>query len=262
MRLLKLAAVFGVVAYSATTLAGTASSEATSKVLSEFDYALNSAQPLITNYHEHFQTYGLPPNNLAELGMSEAVSQNQYLEHVDIEPVSHAVMLGMDPGFGQNEWTALIPNIEGYHLNSWICQSTLPASQVQSSGCKGDVPFELLTTPLPSDLFQTTLGYANEAKVGMSEYHQSNGEFPRALTSVGIDQNWLDSAYVDHAIVEPTTHTLLLGLAEVYGDNHWLSLTPVVFWGSVYWSCKTTLPYSMVNTPACNADVAIENLLP
>jgi len=229
----------------------------------DFDNALASTAPLRTIYNEVIQTTGFTPQSLNELGINEYYLTSDLVEHADIDPQSGAIMIGLDPTFGQNEWLALIPNINNYQVSSWVCQTTAEEALTTNSACNANIDYEHLTTIVNSSLFDLTLVATSSVKVNAAEIYASEIRFPERLDELGIDQQWLDRAHVDHAIVEPRTKSILLGLSSAYGSNDWLLIKASVNRrGDINWRCTTTLPRSLVNASSCVANVSVEDLLP
>lgn len=260
MKVFRLMTFLGVVAFSGTTLA---SGYGSSSPTTQLNLALSSANQVKQSFAEHLQAVGVPPSSLEELGIDEGIIKNEYVNHFGIDPFSNAILLGLSDKYGQNKWAALIPEISGYQVTGWVCQTMLSDSQASSDGCRGNVPFEKLTSKIGDEPFQKTLASVWSAKVAMLEHYYFNLKFPRRLDKIGIDEGWMDSAFIDYAIIEPKTSTLLFGLSDIFGKNHWLSFTPKVhFFGMVTWTCKTTLPISKTGVTDCNISVPNEQILP
>lgn len=228
----------------------------------DFAEALTSASSIRALYNDALQTTGVAPQSLNELGIDEHYLQSSLIEHVDIDPQSGAIMFGFTPTFGQNQWFALIPNVENYNVSSWACQSTVGPALTADSGCRENVEYDHLTTVVNAGLFDLTLRQVNRVQVNAAEAYASQAKFPQRLEELDIDRQWLNNAYVDHAIVEPSKKSILFGLSEAYGINQWLVMSAhITRNGRIYWRCKTTLPRSMVNTRRCSVSVKNEKLL-
>lgn len=229
----------------------------------DFDQALLTLSALKINYNEYLESSGIAPQSLSELGIDEHYFKSDLVEHVDIDPQSGAIMLGLAPAFGQNKWVVTIPKIENQRVSRWTCQSTVGQLFTANTDCRANVEYENLTTVVNTNLFDLTLRYVSKVKVNATEAYTSEAVFPRRLDTLGIDQRWLKNAHVDHAIVEPETKSILFSLSEAYGANHWLVMRArMTRSGRVHWTCKTTLPSSMVNTrERCFVAVKNEDLL-
>jgi len=228
----------------------------------DFTYALLNASSTRVFYTEWLQSEGMAPQSLGEMGLNEPYFQNSLIEHVDIDPTSGALMFGLSPIFGQNEWLTLIPKIENYSITEWTCQTTVDQTLTGNNQCRPNVEYEHLTKTVDTSLFDKTLVATARIKVNAAETYQEEARFTQRLDQLGIDEQWLRRAFVDHVIVEPKTKSILFGLSEVYGINQWLVLTAVIDrYGIRRWNCKTSLPRSMVNAGECQINVANENLL-
>lgn len=170
-------------------------------------------------------------------------------------------MLGLTPLFGQNEWVAITPKIENHNISSWACQTTVDESLTANSDCSAYIDLNNLTTIVNLELFELTLAATASIKLNAAEVYTSELRFPERLDELGIDQRWIDDAYVDHVIVEPKTKSILFGLDDIYGTNEWLMMTVLTnHKDTITWHCKTTLPRSMVNAKDCSVSVKVENL--
>ena len=229
----------------------------------DFSSAILSTSSIRTVYTEMVQSQGVPPSTLGELGLDESYFRSPLINHIDIEPVSGAIMIGLSPEFGQNEWISLIPSSNNIGLIEWACQTTVPAQLAGDTGCRANLPYEHLTQALDTRLFLKTLVSTNHIKVNAAESYMTTGRFPTSMAELGIDQQWLDSANIDHVIVEPNSNTILLGLSDIYGTNEWLAIKPRIrFNGYIsYWKYKTTLPRSIANVNGVRPEVEIENLI-
>jgi len=242
-------------------IGGLQSSHATDQA--DFLTAISTTTSIRTAYNEMVQYQGLPPSTLDQLGIDESYYRSSLIHHIDIEPVSGAIMIGLSPAFGQNEWISLLPKYNTAGINEWICQTTASELLASNTGCRANLTYENLTTVLDTDLFLNTLVNTSAIKLNASEAYMEYGDLPTSMIELGVNQQWLSSANVDHLLVEPNSNTILLGLASMYGQNQWIAMTPIIHsYGYISsWQTKTTLPASIANAPGVTAGVAIESLL-
>jgi len=227
----------------------------------DFSSAVAGANLLKIYYADYIAGYGFHPESLKGLGLQESYLETELVEHVDIDPVSGSIMIGLSPYFGQNEWIALNPTVVNYQFQSWDCQTTVSADLALASDCRGDVPFEYLTETLNADLFSDTLAEINSIKLNAEESYSINSVFPRSMEELGITPSWLDLAKVSNVVVMPYFNTLFFALEGVYGNNQWVSIRPRIRYGNVYsWSCKTTLPSNLVSALGCSPSVSNQDL--
>ena len=227
-----------------------------------FTSAVLSTAEIRTNYSEMYQNQGVRPTSLADLGIDESYFQSNLVSHLDIEPVSGSLMIGLSPSFGRNEWIAFVPIFTRLGSIKWACQTTVPQSLVANTGCRANVSYEALTQILDRNLFIDTLINTAVLRLNANELYTTTAQFPESMADYEIDQQWLESAYVDHFIVDPNSKTILLGLDEIYGINQWLVMTPIFSSNAILgWNYKTTLPASLVNISGVESDVKLEDLI-
>ena len=231
---------------------------------SDFASAMLSVTPLRTAYAESVSNRysGDSPSSLAELGEDETYYQSSLVEHVDIDPVSGAIMIGLSPDFGQNEWVAWIPIISNYYVQQWVCQSTVSKDIAGTLGCASELSYDAITQVIGPDLFVNTIIQTTWIRLGATESYQINGSFPRSMDELGVTDDWLEAANVSNVIVMPYFNTILFALQDIYGANQWLALRAKVVGGAIdSFTCKTTLPSSLATDPNCTTSVAIEDII-
>lgn len=228
----------------------------------DFNSALLSVTGVRIDYAEKIEIDGNAPSTLSELGLEEEYLESDLVEHVDIEPISDAIMIGLSPEFGINEWVAFIPAISNYQLTGWTCQTTVPDLIGASSGCITNIPFDNLTQVLDENLFSNTVLQVNVIKSNAAESLATTGVFPQSMAELGVTEDWLSTANVSNVVVMPYFNTVLFALDDIYGTNQWISLRPRISRGYIYtWTCKTTLPSTIATVSGCSTSVAVDNLI-
>ncbi|MBX2848050.1 MAG: hypothetical protein KTR16_07015 [Acidiferrobacterales bacterium] len=259
----RLLSATGAVLLLSTNIATTAAPDITATA-QDSQSAIASTSILRTAYAEALQTNIEPPASLSELGYSEVQLQNDNVLHVSIDPFSNAIMVGLKPKFGQNQWLALLPTIENYSVANWACQTTLSEEFTSSTGCRSAVPYDHITQAVSDELFTITLLNLSATRLNYLEHYQTTGDLPTSLTEAGLDSSWLDRLNAEHLIVEPETGALLVGLNTLFGKNQWLALTPNANnYGSIDWKCATTVMDSLAGSANrfCRTELSPDQLL-
>lgn len=95
-------------------------------------------------YAEYLQSFGTVPRSMKQLEVDAAFLERGRFTHVMVEPNSKAIMFGLSPIFGSNQWLTLIPRFDssGYNIIGWSCRTTVPWSLAWGTGCWGQLPVE------------------------------------------------------------------------------------------------------------------------
>lgn len=221
----------------------------------DFVTAMISTANVKMLYTEFFQVTASAPESLDEIGYPEAYGKNALVKHLDIDPYSGAIMVGLSPTFGQNAWVALIPKIGNYHIDGWVCRTTVSNHIVSQSGCESDVSYDTITQVADTALFEATLVSLFPIRTSYHESYQTIGTLPTSLEEIGANDKWVNSSNVDHIIIDAKRRAILVGLSAAFGTNEWLAFIPIVNRnGSLSWTCQTTLPSSIAGS-SCRSDV-------
>ncbi len=214
------------------------------------------------SYANYLASRGVAPSNLEEFELPESYYQTELVKHIDIDLISGAIMIGLAPEFGQNEWIALTPNITNLRIENWVCKTTVSDKVASHSACETNTSYENLTQILDKKLLLTTLVQSNLIKLNAADYVATTGRFPQSMEGLGVSQDWLNSAKVSNVIVMPYFNTVLFALNDIYGVNQWLALRPKISNYTVEsWTCKTTLPSSIANIEGCQSSLTVQKLI-
>jgi len=112
--------------------------------------ALIHARAVQASYPEYALSFASLPISMNELGEAESNYQNNLTAHLDIEPLSGAIMLGFSTDFGANQWLAQIAHIGSNGLLNWTCKSTVPESLFDGTACFAALEVDELLGPIKS----------------------------------------------------------------------------------------------------------------
>jgi len=209
----------------------------------DIDAVWTQAAELRVSYTEHVFNAGQLPASLEEFGYDESYADIS-IEHLDVEPTSGALMIGLPPSFGVNHWIALVPQLASDFTVDWVCRSTLPASSLGSTGeqwCH-TVAHEDLTLLNPQQLFQPIWNLATSIRLNYAEFYATTGSLPETLDDLSLNESELQTSRISHLWVDSRSGTIMIALPAPLGLNQWLAFRPKLSrYGVRSWRCESTL---------------------
>jgi len=107
-----------------------------------FIQTIIATAPIRLNFQESVQATGSIPTSLLELGASDQVLDQAYINNFIIQPDSGQLLFGLSPVYGTNQWLVFEPIVRRFNVRAWRCRTTLPSSIAANIGCTIEVNVE------------------------------------------------------------------------------------------------------------------------